>query len=153
MTDYYVQFVTEINNLTEEERAWIQALEVNEPDFSEIVALLGKEATDNLVEFGLGFGSYSSGEDWRISSDESGDVENVAVVVQAFFKKFRPQDSLLLEWANTCSKMMVGAFSGGAVLITAKWVYFDPQTLGRMQEYYEVSPSLSVSDLLLKCWG
>lgn len=151
MTDYYTQFSAKISSITEEERSWIQALEGDEPDFSEIVSLVGERNTADLTDYGcLGFVSDSRGPDWRFYADESGDIENVAVVVQAFFKKFRPRDSLLLEWANICSKMEPGAFNGGVVLVTAHFSYFEPSLAARMQVIYDASPDENVDAVLVE---
>lgn len=52
-------------------------------------------------------------------SEESGDVDAILALVQAYLKKFAPQQRFGLGWANTCSKSRVGDFGGGAAFVTA----------------------------------
>lgn len=59
-----------------------------------------------------------------IHSDESGDVDEAARFVQVFLQKFRPDESVGFEYANTCSKPRLDAFGGGAALITAESIEF-----------------------------
>lgn len=53
-------------------------------------------------------------------SEEHGNVEHLALVVQRFLKKFRPDGVWCIEWAEYCSKLRPGEFGGGAVLVTTK---------------------------------
>jgi hypothetical protein len=46
-------------------------------------------------------------------------LESLVDLLQDFLKKNRPDSYLGFEWANTCSKMRLDEFSGGAVFITA----------------------------------
>lgn len=56
--------------------------------------------------------------------EESGNVEHVADFVAEYLSKFHPDQCWSMTWADTCSKMRVGEFSGGAVFVTAKRVQF-----------------------------
>jgi hypothetical protein len=67
--------------------------------------------------------------DWQLSteerelwiySEESGNLNNVATLAQAFLKRFRPSGYWSFEYAYTCSKPRVGEFGGGGAFITAK---------------------------------
>ena len=58
--------------------------------------------------------------DVTIYSDECGDCEAAANLIQAFLKKFRPKQWVILETAFTCSKARPGEFGGAVVLVTAK---------------------------------
>jgi hypothetical protein len=56
--------------------------------------------------------------------EESGDPARPAQLVQKFLRRFRPDQCWGLTFAQTCSKLRVGDFGGGAVFVTAdkiKW--------------------------------
>lgn len=55
-----------------------------------------------------------------VYSSESGDLEVLAFLVQQFFRQFRKNGVFRLTWANTCDKMRVGEFGGGALHVDAK---------------------------------
>ena len=59
-----------------------------------------------------------------IFSEESGNLENAALFIQQFLRKFRPDGYVSLTWAATCSKMRAGEFGGGAAFITAEKIEF-----------------------------
>ena len=59
-----------------------------------------------------------------IFSEESGNLENAALFIQQFLRKFRPDGYVSLTWAATCSKMRAGEFGGGAAFITAENIEF-----------------------------
>lgn len=60
-----------------------------------------------------------------VHSDESGNTEQVANMVFAFFKHFKKKNErFMLTWAATCSKMRVSEFSGGGFLVTYRKVYW-----------------------------
>ena len=53
-----------------------------------------------------------------IYAEESGELEEAADFIQDILDAgFSTKEEILLEWANTCSKMKINSFSGGAVLI------------------------------------
>jgi len=54
-----------------------------------------------------------------VYSQESGNPDNVAWLVQRLLKKFRPDLCWSLTYATTCSKPRAGEFGGGAVFATA----------------------------------
>ncbi len=103
MSDCYLQFSEILSNLTEAEEAWLK----------------------EELEPGVGFEwEFDTDEEWDrhlwIYAEAFGDPEEVAVVVQKFLRQFRPYDFFTLTYSQTCSKMQVGMFSGGAVFVTAK---------------------------------
>jgi hypothetical protein len=53
-------------------------------------------------------------------AEEDGNMDSLCRIVQAFFRKFRPDGFFYVTWANTCSKMRVNEFNGGAMVVTAK---------------------------------
>ena len=54
-----------------------------------------------------------------IYADESGNPDQVAVVLEEYLKLFAPTGVITFTWACTCSKMRVDEFSGGAAVVTA----------------------------------
>ena len=55
-----------------------------------------------------------------VGSEDSGDVDYTADLVQALLKRFNLDLVVSFEWANTCSKPRLGAFGGGAVVISRR---------------------------------
>ena len=53
-------------------------------------------------------------------SEEGADLDSLVDFLQDFLKENRPDSYIGFEWANTCSKMRLDEFSGGAVFITAE---------------------------------
>lgn len=53
-------------------------------------------------------------------ASDNGTPEHVAKLVHLFFKDMRPagEDKFVLTWAETCSRSLPGAFSGGTVVAT-----------------------------------
>lgn len=64
------------------------------------------------------------GDSFWIASDESGDVDQLAELLQKFLQTHRPHGALGFCWANTCSKMRTDSWTGGAVFITASDLEF-----------------------------
>ena len=89
---------------------------------------LQREVTDCSLDF-VGFSWEIQKDDEETSlwiyAQESGDVEQVAYFVQLFLRRFAPDGWWTLAWANTCSRMLVGQFSGGSVLVTAREIFFN----------------------------
>jgi len=63
-----------------------------------------------------------------VCSPEAGGIDEVCHLVQGFLKLFNPMGSWSLTWAETCSKMRVGEFAGGAVFVTANTIDFHSDT-------------------------
>ena len=68
--------------------------------------------------------------------DESGDPEAVAVLIHAFFKKFRPDGYFEIGWATTCSKSRPGEFGGGTYVVTAQEMRHYGHT-GHVKKFFE----------------
>lgn len=87
------------------------------------VPILGSE-NDNGYEFLWKIDEDGSQYNLWFHSDEYGNAEHVAGIVQAFFKYMRPKgrDIFTLTWADTCSSSRVGQFGGGALVVTKKRV-------------------------------
>jgi len=63
-------------------------------------------------------------EYWWLYHDESMDTEPAAALVQAFLKKFRQDEIVVLHWCDYSDKNYPGAFSGGAGVITVDEIYW-----------------------------
>ena len=107
---------------------------------------LQRGATDCSLDF-VGFSweiqKDDEGTSLWIYSEECGDVEQVAYIVQLFLKQFAPKDWWRLTWANTCSRMLVGQFSGGALLVTARETLFNDSILWLEARQLELSLTAS----------
>lgn len=68
--------------------------------------------------------------------DEYGDVDGVAKLVHAFFKKFRPDGYFEIGWATTCSKSRPGEFGGGTYVVTAQEMRHYGHT-GHVKKFFE----------------
>ncbi len=128
MPNYYTQFSTAIESLSEDEAAWLKRVLQDtwdlDPDGSEYAWLIEQmDETDTDLEgwpsFGHQFKENGDKPYLWVYSEESGNIEHVAGLVQAFLAKFRPDVTVSLEWAETCSKPAVDSFGGGAVVVTA----------------------------------
>ena len=136
MANNYTQFSESIGELTQDEQKWIRdALNHGGIVFQRFVDQLTKEedeSAETFPEFDWSIGPHSKwdegrgryedtklGELWLRSAD-SCDLNHVALFVQAFLTTWRPRTFFSLTWADTCDKLRVGEFSGGAVFITAE---------------------------------
>jgi hypothetical protein len=54
-----------------------------------------------------------------IYGEESGNPDQVALVLEEYLKKFDPTGVITFSWAYTCSKLRVNEFGGGAAVVTA----------------------------------
>jgi hypothetical protein len=110
MANNYLQLSTSIENITPEEKKWIDN---NIEKFSQ-----RDDDGDDYTTFQWDLeqdGSYL----W-IYGEEYAEVDNVADFMQAFLKDNRPEGSLYFSWAETCSKLRIDNFHGGGYFITAK---------------------------------
>lgn len=122
MANNYLQFSELIEHLTDKEYDWCstQLAKLRE-DY--------EDDWDNVpgnFEYEL---SKANGTLWLYSA-ECCDPEHVAKFVQKFLKLFRPQECFCFNWAETCSKMRPGEFSGGGAFVSAEKIkFFIPQEL------------------------
>ncbi len=105
MADYYTSYSAEIAGLTDEEIAWVKSRIEEIEDAGGAVCGLGEV---DVVDEALWF-----------HGKEYGDPRAVAEFARDFLKRFRPRDSLALEYAHTCSKPRLDGFGGGAFFVTA----------------------------------
>lgn len=119
MSDSYCLFSEEITDLTDDEMDWLAEALSFDPE-----AHGGVEAPKWYDTDGGGYRFESSLErstrEFNVYSEEMGDVDQVAFLVQAFLVKFRPNDVWTMEWAYTSSRPLVGEFGGGALAVTSK---------------------------------
>jgi len=55
-----------------------------------------------------------------VGSEDSGDVDYTADLVQAFLRRFDLDRVISFQWANTCSRPRLDAFGGGALVISRR---------------------------------
>ena len=87
---------------------------------------------EELKEIPLGI-PFIRGKDteYEIESDgvwayaeEYGDPERLAGIVATYQQQFDRQDGWVLSWAQTCSKMRLDEFTGGAVAVCRGTTHF-----------------------------
>lgn len=68
----------------------------------------------------VGFDYDLSGTDRSIHfyAEEYGNIDTLAELVHAFLVKFRPTSLFKITYAETCSKMRIGEFGGGALVVS-----------------------------------
>jgi len=143
MANNYLQFSEMIENLTPDEKEWVQMTLFHE------LGEVGNEKADEAFLDALGLGTPTGMDDpegwpdfnWDIVdrdgvhlwiyAEESGDIDHVGAFVRSFLAKFRPKEVFKLTWSETCSKLRVGEFGGGALFVTAEeydclqtWLWF-----------------------------
>ena len=60
-----------------------------------------------------------------ICAEDSGDIEYTAALVKSMLSHFDLPAIVTFTWANTCDKMQVNAFGGGAVAVSKKGYILD----------------------------
>ena len=109
MADSYLQFSEQISHITTAERAWWnERLDT----FEEDTGYLGFEW------------EYTDKHDLWLYADSNGEIDHVATLVQEFIIEHRPSYVFTLQWAETCSKPMLGSFGGGAIIVTRHDVHW-----------------------------
>ena len=116
MANYPTLFSFAVTDLTDAQRTWLEALLATDEEglpSAELRPLLADETPGFAAQF------EDDGRTLWVHSEDGGTPADAANVVQQFLARFRPEDSLGFEWANTCSRPIIDAFGGGAVFITA----------------------------------
>ena len=105
MANNYLQFceVLKLNN--EKETAWWEA-NPDEEDWPE----------------GVDISTFDNGEGVcvRFMAEESGDVDALGKLIYRFMVETDSQGTFSLTWSETCSKMRVGEFGGGYMVVSNK---------------------------------
>lgn len=85
---------------------------------------------NNIDEYGgIDGWSHNDGKLW-VYSEEGANLEVVTFILQkllsanAISGNYYKHNAILITWANTCSKMRVDEFSGGACLITKDEIHW-----------------------------
>jgi len=136
----YLQFAHTILVTSQEEYKWLLSLievvrgEMETEDFDdegEALTDAGKIASEvwdlsavDPLDASSAFSFEKIEEEGKLGvhffAEESGDVEVLAHVIQAFLKRFNKDTGFIITWSETCSKMRDGAFGGGACVVTAR---------------------------------
>lgn len=149
MADYFTLFAVSINDLNEAEYQWW---------LSQLRTIIVYDADDAINKIWEGPSCFYNTEmadhaDWLgfeyefgppddagrrsllIFSDDAGDLELTAFVLQQFLRVHCPDKCVILEAAFTCSKAEPGAFGGTTAYIKAgEIVWFDTHTAARAYE-------------------
>ena len=178
MADYYLEFSEIVRGLSDAEAAWLanQLQSVAVIDGVQYVAeqvpseaaakpvtwegprfLCGvaayEESPDEPAfgyEFGIDDTEDGAGRYLCLYSEEHGDLDQVALLVQKFLREFRPADVWTITYATTCSKPRVGAFGGGVGVVTADTIEWQDaelladkarQQIARQQAATKLSPA------------
>jgi hypothetical protein len=86
---------------------------------------------DATGERGNGWGRHL----W-LFAEENGNPANVAWLVHKFLARFRHRESWELSYAVTCSKMVVDAFGGGALFVTAEAIQGTDDYLAQLRDQF-----------------
>jgi hypothetical protein len=147
MADNYLEFSEVLPNLTDLEEAWLKEqlqpicifgtkqypedavpaeLVDTEPGWTGVRFLQDKPDHDpqcDALGFQCGFHDDHDTGGWCrhlwLHTEEGGNPDNAAWLVQKFLKTFRPDQCWSLTYSTTCSKPRIGEFGGGAVFVTA----------------------------------
>jgi hypothetical protein len=147
VADNYLQFSEVLTNLTEPEETWLkeqlQPIRVfgqeEYPEDAVPAELADTEADWTGVRFLRDNGDYDPdcdslgfehafhddhddggwGRHLWLYTEDWGNADNVAWLVQKFLKRFRPDQCWSLTYSTTCSKPRTGEFGGGAIFVTA----------------------------------
>lgn len=124
MADYYTHFSEAIEQLSKKEIKWLHSVLTDGPAKRRFLKQARLSDEDVFPDFRWSL--EQSEPYWRlwVRTDESGNFDHLAVVVQAFLAKFRPDSCFLLTWAETCSRPRLGAFGGGGMFVTAQGAEF-----------------------------
>ena len=113
MANNYQQHSFMINSLTSTEITWL------ETKFDEIDKSNDDPSGEHTDIGSTEIERRDDGADLWLYAEEGADLDSLVDFLQDFLKENRPDSYLGFEWANTCSKMRLDEFSGGAVFITA----------------------------------
>jgi|3_EtaG_2_1085321.scaffolds.fasta_scaffold02017_9 hypothetical protein len=129
MANNYIEFSEMIHNLNDEEQKYWEKLTDDER-----IDLSLEEHKKLQIQWESVGGTFENGAwpgfQWSFESRkdgnkdlwiyviESGDIDNLAIIIQDFLKVCRPDGYFTLTWAETCSKPRLQQFGGGYLLIT-----------------------------------
>ena len=140
MANNYLQFSEIISHLTEQEAQWCQdrldhlrslfggelTADDEDPAFRPLPEDSAYEPDDSSL-FACIISQEPDAERGRhlwLYTEEGCDPQTVALFVQEFLRRFRPQDSFGFSWSESCSKPRVGEFGGGAGWVSTDEIRF-----------------------------
>lgn len=133
MANNYLQFSETIDDLTAEEYAWLKEVVLWSPPEEIPEGFQWPAWWDDDAEH-LGFDFDLRADTFWVYAEESGNLDTLAELLLQFITKFRPDEVFTLTWAETCSKMRIGQFSGGAMVVSKDGVeFFNATTWARQQ--------------------
>jgi hypothetical protein len=154
MSDSYTQFSFEIEDITQEESAWLANLLAldfeDEAERKEIESALGiPKDIQACIEFWPDFSHSLSDKALWLYDRESGSPYNAALLVRAYLAKFPPKGIKLFSVAYTCSKARLDEFAGETYVVTSRHIYSDAFLAGMLTNVLEDDKQrkLSVGDL------
>lgn len=127
MANYYnsASFCLDLIN-EKEEKWWVKELRKTYED--------PKENNPNLISYDW----EKSGEEIWFHHKESIDVDAAAETIKRFLIDCRPNGCCGFVWSCGCSKPRIGAFGGGACLVTAKrikWISLKEWVMKQTQQH------------------
>jgi hypothetical protein len=147
MADCYTKFCLVIDEVTDEEYAWLKANANWAPtEGSEEEAPPWWDEEGECVPFDTSW--YLADREFAVESEEQGSPSAAAEFLSAFLAKFRPETTLGLEWACVTEPMRADGYGGGAAFITATVVQYMNTThwlLAREEEHRAQSESMKGS--------
>ena len=117
MANNYIHFSTVLAHLTTEERAWIE----------KYLDLCRRRAEwdgdfeyedENILFVHRFIDEEPYGKGLLMHSDGGGSAESVAVFIQSFLARWRPENGHTFTWAITCDAPRPDEFGGGTMHIT-----------------------------------
>jgi len=143
MTNNYLQFSECVGDLTHKEICWLHKVLDKKLSVHALKKLLNfrrqadfRQVDDADLEFFPDFGwqisenesitiSLAQGSESRLPkqtlwlySEANANINHVALLIQAFFRRFRPHAFFSLSWAEYCDKLRPGEFGGGVLVVT-----------------------------------
>jgi len=123
MANSYLQLSTIIEDITPDEKTWVD----------NNIEKFDRESFHSKEDGNFDEDDYTSTFQWELEDngtslwiygEEYANPEFVADFMHAFLKENRPEDCLYFSWAETCSKLRPDNFHGGGYFITAKEAKF-----------------------------
>jgi len=117
MAQNYMQFSEVIDNLTVEEHDWFKkALALNDDGCYDDGVEPPAWWDDSTESFGF---EYDLGQsEIQFYSEEYGNIDTLQALISDFISLFRKDYVFTLSWSESCSKMRVGEFGGGGMIVT-----------------------------------
>jgi len=135
MTDFYTQFSMGFD-VTPEEAAWLEETYAD-PEWP----WRGKHNSEDDKGFMMEIYPRSPHDLAKLHYWAHGTVydgpESLAIFLQNFLNRFRPEGILSFAYADTCSKPVEDGFGGGGVVITAQeiwWFHAGDQVSNKMKQ-------------------